>query len=193
MSVSFLATTVVFCNNNVGSGIGSPSITWKLPTRHLDGDGRRRGCSPSGASSRDWRIPVDTLLQRANVGTRSKAHPPLKNPHRLSLCTSWWAARACTTGGLYVGFMGTSGSYGLSLISPNLGVSPIYLAARRRIQAPYILAASQPNPSHGYTRFTFSPSGGLPCCSRSSLSRALIQVHRRRRARRRRSRLGALG
>ena len=97
----------------------------------MDGNGRRRGCSPSGASSRDWRIPVDTLLQRANVGTRSKAHPPLKNPHRphrLSLCTSWWAARACTTGGLYMG-----ASWGLrKLWAPLTRHAQLPLACLRR-------------------------------------------------------------
>ena len=112
------------CPFFVTTSCRSPSLfttAWKLPTRHLDGDGRRRGmrrgCSPSGASSRDWRIPVDTLLQRANVGilgTRSKAHPPSNSPAPLSVhllvgCAGlhhWWA--------LYGGFMGTAEAMGSS-------------------------------------------------------------------------------
>jgi hypothetical protein len=75
----------------------------------LDGDGRRRGCLPSGASSRDWRIPVGAPLQRANVGTR-RLIPPLNSPSPLSVHLSVGCGPAPLWGALW-GLHGDCGSY----------------------------------------------------------------------------------
>jgi len=178
-----------FCNNNVGSALLQYMET---PDKAF---GWGWGRSSSGVLTKRCEFPRLAHTRGRAVAACERRHNkanPRKNPHRLSLCASWWAVGLHHWVALW-GLHEDCGSYGLSLISPNLGVSPIYLASRRRIQAPIFSQHISAYPSNDYTRFTFSLSGGLPCCSRSSLSRALIQVHLRRRARHRRSRLGALG